>query len=75
MTLREFLNAKSKEEVERLASRCGTSVGMLRQIAYGHRRAREALAINLERETSGEIVCEMLRPDVDWKFIRNSATA
>lgn len=56
------------------AERCGTSFDYLRQIAYGERTCRESIAINLERESLGALRCEVLRPDVDWAYLRSSAS-
>lgn len=70
MTLSEYLKTMDKEGLEALASRCGTSVGQLKQVAYGNRRASAGLAVSLDRETSGVIHCEVLRPDIDWAYLR-----
>lgn len=76
MQLSDYLKALSKHDKrspEDFAARCGTTVGQLRNIACGHRRARESLAINIERESRGAVLCETLRPDVDWAYLRNTA--
>ncbi|MFF7108133.1 transcriptional regulator [Pseudomonas sichuanensis] len=70
MTLSEYLKTMDKEGLEALAGRCGTSVGQLKQVAYGNRRASAGLAVSLDRETGGEIRCESLRPDIDWAYLR-----
>ncbi len=72
MTLIDLLKNMKRAEAKDFATRCATSVGQLRQVAYGARRAGESLAINIERESHGLIRCEDLRPDVDWQYIRNS---
>jgi DNA-binding transcriptional regulator YdaS (Cro superfamily) len=70
-TLLDYLNGLSTDEQEALAARCKTTVGYLRQIAYGHRPCKPALAIDLERESTRELICEQLCPDgVDWQYIR-----
>lgn len=75
MALLEYLKSlESPESVAQLAGRCGTSPAHLMQIARGYRRAGEYLCINLDRETSGRIRCEDLRPDVDWAYLRASGT-
>lgn len=73
--MKQYLKSLTKKQQEALAKRCDTSAAYLWQIAGGHRKAGESLAINIERETGGEIRCEDLRPDVDWEFIRNSQPA
>jgi DNA-binding transcriptional regulator YdaS (Cro superfamily) len=65
------LSADGKS-AETFAEQCGTSLGQLKQIAGGYRRAGESLAINIERESKGAIRCEDLRPDVDWAYLRNT---
>ncbi|MCU0092239.1 helix-turn-helix domain-containing protein [Pseudomonas koreensis] len=70
MTLSEYLKTMDKEGLEALAALCGTSVGQLKQVAYGNRRASAGLAVSLDRETSGVIRCEALRPDIDWAYLR-----
>jgi len=72
MKLIDYINSITETERERLATKCGTSLGYLRQVAYGNRRCRESLAINIERESNRMVVCEELRPDVDWFFLRQS---
>ncbi|WP_372822178.1 transcriptional regulator [Pseudomonas parafulva] len=70
MTLSEYLKTMDSEGLDTLARSCGTSAGQLKQVAYGNRRASAGLAVNLDRETGGEILCESLRPDIDWGYLR-----
>jgi DNA-binding transcriptional regulator YdaS (Cro superfamily) len=70
MRLLDYLNKLPIEQREELATRCGTSFDYLRQIAYGNRACKEALAIKLEKFTNRELMCEDLCPDVDWAFLR-----
>ncbi|MBJ9975292.1 helix-turn-helix domain-containing protein [Pseudomonas sp. S75] len=70
MTLSEYLKTMDKERLEAFANRCGTSIGQLRQVAYGNRRASAGLAVSLDRETGGIIACESQRPDIDWAYLR-----
>ncbi len=72
MTLNEYLKSLTKNEINNFAAKCRTTKGQLKQVALGNRRAGESLAINIERETSGQIRCEELRPDVDWAYIRST---
>ncbi|HDS1059367.1 YdaS family helix-turn-helix protein [Pseudomonas putida] len=72
MTLSEYLKTMNKEGLEAFAKRCGTSVGQLKQVAYGNRRASAGLAVCLDRETEGAIRCEALRPDIDWAYLRQA---
>lgn len=47
------------------ARRCETSKQHLINIAYG-KTCGEILAVFIERESSGAVICEDLRPDVSW---------
>lgn len=73
MTLSEYLKPLSSEQQDEFACRCGTTAGHLKQVAGGWRRCGEALAINIERESGRAVLCETLRPDVDWAYIRATA--
>jgi DNA-binding transcriptional regulator YdaS (Cro superfamily) len=69
--LLDYLNSLPVTAQESFASRCETTVGYLRQIAYGHRACPAHLAINIERESNRALICEELRPTgVDWAYIR-----
>lgn len=73
MNLLDYLKGISKEQLNEFAEQCQTSVGQLKQVAYGHRRASAALAINIERASGGEVRCEQLRDDIDWSYLRGTA--
>ncbi|KXG81723.1 transcriptional regulator [Pseudomonas mosselii] len=72
MSLHAYIKALDRTALDDLARRCQTTAGQLKQIAYGNRRANAGLAINLERETEGQVACEELRPDIDWAYLRQS---
>lgn len=74
MNLHEYMKPLGKEEIWVLAERCKTTPGQLRQVAYGNRRPAASLAIDLDRETSGVVSCEELRPDIDWAHLRQSSS-
>lgn len=71
--LLELLNSKTVEEQDKFAAACGTSVGYLRQVAYGNRKCGWSLAINIDRESGGQVSLEALRPDIDWEHVRSRA--
>lgn len=73
-SLLSYLNSLSVGEQTDFAGRCGTTIGYMRQVAYGNRRCRESLAINMDRESGGAVRMEELRPDVDWDHVRSQAT-
>ncbi|MGF6695194.1 DNA-binding transcriptional regulator YdaS (Cro superfamily) [Metapseudomonas resinovorans] len=74
MHLRDFIKGMSKDQLEEFASACQTSAGQIKQVAYAKRRAGEGLSINIERESKGAVTCEELRPDVDWAYLRGTAS-
>jgi len=72
MDLLTFIKSLSKADAETFAKRCGTSVGQLKQVAYGNRRASATLAIEIEKSSNKAVPCESLRPDIDWQYLRSS---
>lgn len=62
----------SLAEREKLASQCDTSVGHLRNIAYGYRTCSVPLAIAIEKASGGKVRCERLCSDVDWAYLRGT---
>lgn len=75
MQLKSYWDDLTPADREQLAAACDTTVGHLRNVSYGYRSCAEKLAIALERETSGAVRCEELRPDVDWQYLRGSRVA
>lgn len=74
--LRAYLNALSVAEQIEFAVRCGTTIGYLRKaLAVKGARIGESLCIAIDRESGGAVPCEVLRPDVDWAYLRGTAAA
>lgn len=71
MAFKKYFMGLTVPEREDFAARCETSRQHLTNIAFG-KKAGESLCINIERESSGEVRCEVLRPDVDWNVLRRS---
>jgi DNA-binding transcriptional regulator YdaS (Cro superfamily) len=71
MDLKTFYLSMTIEQRENFAKRCDTSLGQIRNVAYG-RHCGERLAVNIERESFGAVRCEDLRPDVDWAYLRGT---
>lgn len=69
-----YLNSLPKAERTDLVARCETSEGYLRKAISKGQRLGESLCINLERESGRAIRCEEMRPDVDWAYLRATAT-
>lgn len=70
---KEFFMRLDVLERSDFASRCKTSKGHLTNIAYGNKPCGEGLAIAIERESRGAVLCEDMRPDVDWEYLRGTA--
>lgn len=68
----QYLNGLPVPEQADFAQRCGTSLGYLRKAGSTRQRMGENLCINIERESSRAVVCEVLRPDVDWAYLRGT---
>ena len=75
MSLHDYMKMLEKAALADFAVRCDTTVGQLKQIAYGNRRANGRLAVSIERETQGAVSCEQLRPDIDRAYLRGSKAA
>lgn len=73
--LKDYLKTLTDAQAAAFAEHCGTSVGHLKNIAGRHKTCAEKLAINIERESDGAVLCEDLRPDVDWAFMRSGGAA
>lgn len=71
-TLLAYLNSLSVEDRERFAAGCGTTVGYLRKACSINQKLGADLCIGIERESGGRVVCEKLRPDVDWAYLRGA---
>ena len=67
-----YLNSLARPERVQFAERCGTTEGYLRKACCIRQSLGADLCIAIERESSGAVRCEDLRPDVDWKFIRST---
>jgi len=68
----QYLNSLPVPDQADFAQRCGTSLGYLRKASSIGQRFGENLCINFERESGRAVVCEMLRPDVDWAYLRGT---
>ncbi|MFT4171775.1 MAG: YdaS family helix-turn-helix protein [Rhodocyclaceae bacterium] len=73
MDLKTYFVKLSLQERKAFAVRCRTTVGHLRNVAYGFKPAGESLAINIDRESKGAVRVETMRPDVDWAYIRGTS--
>lgn len=68
MELRDYLKTLDVPALEHFAISVGTTVGHLRNVAYGQRIASAALAAQIEIQTDGKVPVAVLRP-ADWHLI------
>lgn len=68
-----YLNSLPPPDQVAYATRCRTTVGYLRKAISTGQKISAETCIHLERESDGAVVCEALRPDVDWVYIRGTA--
>lgn len=68
MKLIDHLRQITAEQRQSLAQSCATSLGHLRNVAYGYRPCGAALAVRIEQGTSGHVTRRDLCPD-DWQDI------
>jgi DNA-binding transcriptional regulator YdaS (Cro superfamily) len=71
--LRTYLKSMPTEQQEAFAKRCGTSLNYLRKAISTGQKLRESLAIDIERESAGQVRVEQMREDVDWAYIRGTS--
>lgn len=72
MQLAEYLCTLTTEERRELADSLGISGSQLSQYANGHRRISADLAIEIERLTFGAVLCEEMRPQTNWRYLRRT---
>jgi DNA-binding transcriptional regulator YdaS (Cro superfamily) len=70
--LQTYLNTLTPIEQADFARRCSTTIGYLRKAISKGQRLGESICIAIERESKRVILCEDIRTDVDWAFLRNT---
>lgn len=70
-----YLNGLPKADRQAFVARCDTSEGYLRKAISKGQRLGESLCIAIERESGRAVCCEDIRADVDWAYLRNTASA
>jgi DNA-binding transcriptional regulator YdaS (Cro superfamily) len=68
-----YLNSLQAPERTRFCKACRTSEGYLRKAISAKTHLGAGLCINIDRESSGAVRCEDLRPDVDFAYLRASS--
>lgn len=74
MKLLDYIKPLTKEQLEEFAESCGSTVGQIKQVAYG-RRASAELAIRIDIASQGKVCCEDIRGDIDWNYLRGTNAA
>ena len=73
--LLSYLNSLPRTERDAFCKACGTTESYLRKAISIRQRLSAELCINIERESRAAVPCELLRPDVDWPYLRGTAKA
>lgn len=74
MKLLDYIKPLTREQLEEFAEGCGSTVGQIKQVAYG-RRASAELAIRIDIASQGKVSCEDIRADIDWSYLRGTNAA
>lgn len=69
-TLRAYLMSLPLPVRTAFAVRCGTTLGYLRKAIHVGNKLGGDLAVAIDRESGGAVRCEVLRPDIDWTYVR-----
>lgn len=70
--LLSYINRLEKADRLVFCAASGTTEGYLRKAISRRQRLSAELCIDIERESKGQVLCEDLRPDVDWAYIRST---
>jgi DNA-binding transcriptional regulator YdaS (Cro superfamily) len=71
--LLKYLNDLNKDQRREFCLAVESSEGYLRKAVSRRQKLGAEICINIERETSGLIKCEDLRPDADWAYLRGTS--
>lgn len=63
MDLKTYLRPLSSEERESFATKCGTTLGHMQNVAYGTRVASTELAVAIEQKSGGKVTRREQFPD------------
>lgn len=67
-----YLNGLSPAEQAAFAARSQTTVGYLRKAISAGQKISAETCIRLERESGRAVLCEEIRADVDWGYLRST---
>ncbi len=71
----DWLNDLPLDDQKVLAKEAGTSIGHLRQIAYGKRGCNADIAVAVDRLSKGAVPMEYLHPQIDWRYVKTALIA
>lgn len=74
MKLIDYLK-QERGRASALARALDISPVLISQWANGARQVPAERCPDIERDTSGQVACEDLRPDVNWAYLRDSSPA
>lgn len=75
MNLNTYLERTGRGAARTLARRLGVSPVLVSQWRTGRRPVPAGRCPAIEMATGGRVRCEVLRPDVDWAFLRGDRLA
>ena len=73
MQLKEYFQGSKRGEMARLIRAMNIAQPIVSLWVSGKRRVPAERCPEIERITEGKVTCEELRPDVNWKVLRNSS--
>lgn len=68
--LLDWLNSLPPNVQSTLAEKMGTTIGQLRQIAYGNRKCNLRLAVEIDKYSGGAVPMTEMASSVDWDHIK-----
>lgn len=72
LTLKQYFSSLSEEQQVSFATACKTTTGQIKQIMYGNRPCNPSLAIDIDRESKGQVRCDDLCPNTDFDYLRRT---
>lgn len=73
MQLKEYFQDSKRGEMARLIRAMNIAQPIVSLWVSGKRRVPAERCPEIEKFTEGKVTCEELRPDVNWKVLRNSS--
>lgn len=70
-----YINKLTPEERRVFEEVGGISISYIRKAASTGQRLGAEYCIAIEKATNREVICEEIRPDIDWKYIREKESA